>query len=107
MGNEVIGERPCARDVLGRDGVTARHGRTGEQNHWGTPAEGARLVVRKCRVGQYEAVHAALELTNGPLRVLTLTGDHDDDALAELGSGGLIAHQQLGVVRAGQVMDYE
>src|SRR5665647_3587426 len=72
MGNQVFGEIPCALGVLGRYSVTARHRRTGEHDHRGTPAEGARLVVRKCRVGQYEAVHAARELAHGPLRVLTL-----------------------------------
>jgi hypothetical protein len=103
MGKKVFGECPCALGVLGRHRVTSSQGWASEKNNRRSPGQRARRIVGNGRVGQHKAIDPARKLAHGPRRVLTQVGNHDDDALTELRSSGLVAHQHLGVVRTGQV----
>src|SRR5450759_1116801 len=59
VGKEVLGQRPCAVEVLGRDRVTSSHGRSREQHHRGPLSQGSCRVIGDCRVGNDDAVHPA------------------------------------------------
>ena len=50
-----------------------------------------------------QSVDAGRELPHGPGEIGLAAGEHEDHALPELGRPGLEAHQQLGVVGAGQL----
>src|SRR6478735_7951516 len=102
------GTRTGAAGVLGADALDALLGRARDDDDGllavQGPGDGGR---HGGRAEHGDGVDAGGELAHGASEVGLAVGEHQGDALAELGGPRLEAHEQLGVVGTGELRQHE
>ena len=110
----VSGELLGAVDVLGRDALGAvgvGHAlgrRTGNDDNGFATAKSASEGRRHgSRAEHGDGIDSRREVADDAREVALAVREQQDDALAEVGGAGLKAHEQLGVVRTGELREDE